>query len=1051
MKLNPIYRGILCCTLAAPGVAMAQDSGEAIEEIVVTGSLIRGTPEDAALPVEVHTAADMKLSGSPSALEFAKSLTASGPTTGEAYYFGGAALTGNVQYNLRGLGADKTLILFDGRRIHESTTAEGGSNSSIIPYAALQRVEVLKDGAAVTYGADATGGVVNFIPRSSYEGFEIDASYKAIRDSDGEYSVSMLGGFGGEDTNIMWSAEWEHRSELDSLDRDTSSHPYTVNPAPTSTLTNLSRWIAHGPLPADPTTTQSVIFPGAPVASLAALRGNAGDFGTILGSANDFSADSCAAVGGTPGFLDCRYNYAPYYNIVEEQDTYRLFGQVTSAVADDMDFHLRVAFARVNAPAVEGSPSQPVIRGTALNEGAVSQFYVPRANPYVDEFIQRSNIANLNYATSLNGLYPGVPLAFVQGFSAFTYRAFAHGGNPFFAEGNNSSVASTIDNKYWHVSTGLDGEWDNGIGYDFGITYNHAVAYADSPDIIAYRLQEALNGFGGPNCNAADLDDSRFGTQNAAAAGQNGCMWYNPFASNFKGQPLLGLSNPSYGGPEYENSPELVNWLFDKRADEEVVDNVTVDFVLNGLVPGAELPGGAVAWGAGLQWRQTHSRETVESDFYNGNQPCVWPNAYGQRPESPTIDGNPNPDYNGCTPDEPGPFQFFGTNPPDRLEQDQKSAFVEFNLPVLDTLNFTAAGRYEEFSGGLDATVYKVSGKWDVTENLAFRGSYGTNYQAPGIGIVPGEIDNGVNNYTVARGAWLGAQTVTRSDIEPETAKVGSIGIIWQSEGFTPDSDFRVIVDYFDIQTEDEITLLASANDIADAVFSIDNGDNPNLANCSHPLIGRVTFNAGCIQGVTDATGFSSISTERGNGPGQSTAGYDLQISYGLPFMQGDLRFELKGTRVVEDVNAETVLDGYVLQAEDDRLGYLNYETVAFASSKWRTNLSANFSRDIHNARLVLNYISGVDDERYILPNGELDTAALTVGGNVTDYGVRGDDWISADFHYNVDLPYDTTFSASILNLTDQEPPESRQELGYDPRIGSVLGRMFEIGIQKRF
>src|SRR5690606_25904367 len=99
-----------------------------------------------------------------------------------------------------------------------------------IPSAALQLVEVLKDGAAVTYGADAIGGVVNFITKRHFEGFEVDASYKFVDDSDGEYNISLLGGFGGEDTNIMWAAEWEHRSELDTLDRDFSSQPYSVNP-----------------------------------------------------------------------------------------------------------------------------------------------------------------------------------------------------------------------------------------------------------------------------------------------------------------------------------------------------------------------------------------------------------------------------------------------------------------------------------------------------------------------------------------------------------------------------------------------------------------------------------------------------------------------------------------------------------------------------------------------------------------------------------------------------------------------------------------------------
>src|SRR5690606_33637665 len=110
------------------------DQGAAPDRVVITGSLIQGTPEDAALPVEVFTQEELEDQGSPTALEFAKSLTISGPTTGEAYYFGGPALTGSVNYNLRGLGADKTLTLLNGRR--------GSENTSNIPSAALARTEV---------------------------------------------------------------------------------------------------------------------------------------------------------------------------------------------------------------------------------------------------------------------------------------------------------------------------------------------------------------------------------------------------------------------------------------------------------------------------------------------------------------------------------------------------------------------------------------------------------------------------------------------------------------------------------------------------------------------------------------------------------------------------------------------------------------------------------------------------------------------------------------------------------------------------------------------
>jgi outer membrane receptor protein involved in Fe transport len=191
--------------------APADDAG--LTEVVVTGSYIRGTPLDAALPVEVYSREALERQGAPTALEFAKSLTISGPTTGESYYFGGPELTGSVRYNLRGLGADKTLILLNGRRTD--------INTSNIPSIALARTEILKEGAAVIYGADATGGVVNFITRDHFVGLQATSQYKYIDGSaGGDYSAGVLGGLGEDRVNFMFAAEYEHRSRLHALARD---------------------------------------------------------------------------------------------------------------------------------------------------------------------------------------------------------------------------------------------------------------------------------------------------------------------------------------------------------------------------------------------------------------------------------------------------------------------------------------------------------------------------------------------------------------------------------------------------------------------------------------------------------------------------------------------------------------------------------------------------------------------------------------------------------------------------------------------------------------
>ncbi|MDP3738840.1 MAG: TonB-dependent receptor [Hyphomonadaceae bacterium] len=984
----------------APQTAPPED--EEGQRVIVTGSFIAGTSEAAALPVEVYSAAELEEQGAPTALEFAKSLTIAGPTTGEAYYFSGAALTGSVNYNLRGLGADKTLTLLNGRR--------GSENTSNIPSAALSRTEVLKDGAAVIYGADATGGVVNFITRDDFTGLEAKANYKYIDGSDGDYGLSLLGGIGEGDTNFMWSVEWEHRSRLETEDRDFAvvSHDFTVNPAPWSTLTNLAGWTARGALPATPTL--------------------ANEFGTALSAPlSDFTPASCAAVGGFyTNTFTCNYNYISYYNLVEENDIFRGYAQLNTSISDNMDFHFEASYGQVLTPQAFGSPAQPVIRGPAMATGAVNQFYVPITNPFAAAFAARV----------------GAPGA-AQGFTPTTYRAFAHGGNPVFGDGNGYGVPSKIDNQVWRVSSGIKGtfgDWAgifSDVGYDAAVTYNQSISYADAADVLGFRLQEALNGFGGPGCNVPDLDPARFGTQNAPLAGKGACQWWNPFATNFPNQPERGLANPQYVAGQ-ENSIELARWLFDDRAAEDINSSLTADLVFNGM-SGINLPGGEIGWALGGQVRQLELREVVNSPLYNGNLQCDWPaSTTGGSPAVPQTPRPTNdPLFRGCTPDNPGPFVFFGINPPDYNDQQQYSVFGEAQIPLLDNLNFQAAVRREEFSGGLGATVYKVSGKWDVFGPLSLRGSYGTNYQAPPIGVIPGEVVNAVRSYTVAGGNWVGAQFITDTSLVPETATSWNVGAIWQSQGFGPDHDLRIIVDYFNIETEDEIGQLADPNQIARLVFNGGAASNGVITTCDpavQPLLNRVTFNSPCFVGMTAVGNFASISTVFGNGPGQTTNGIDYQITYDMPIGPGDLTLGVTATQVTELLTGPTSLDGVVISTGDDRLGTLNFATVASAAPEWRTNFSANYNMERHNFRFGANYVSAVTDER----------AGI-------QYGENGEEWLTYDFTYLFDITDTLRLTASVNNITDEDPPAAQEELGYDPRLGNPLGRTFEIGIKKTF
>ena len=222
-----------------------------------------------------------------------------------------------------------------------------------------------------------------------------------------------------------------------------------------------------------------------------------------------------------------------------------------------------------------------------------------------------------------------------------------------------------------------------------------------------------------------------------------------------------------------------------------------------------------------------------------------------------------------------------------------------------------------------------------------------------------------------------------------------------------------------------------------------------------------MTFNSTCVQGTTNAGDFSSIRTDFGNGPGQHTAGFDLQLNYGLGIGPGRLQFNVTATKVTVNETTATILDGFMVKAPDDRLGFLNFATVGVAQSEYRGNLGINYSVGDHNIRTQVNYISGVDDERFLNPDGTLNRTATGItpagvqpGTNtpfaLSDYGVFGEDWITVDLHYVWRASW-ATVGFSVLNVADEDPPESRQEFGYDPRIGNPLGLQFEVRLSKEF
>ena len=161
--------GLLSALIGAG--AVAQTTFKTVE---VTGSAIKRTLDDqGSLPVSVYSMDEMKAAGVTSTEELVSRISASQSSLSSSQSVG-ATTGGQSTANLRGLGANKTLVLLDGRRLGFFPLSGASSiDLNSIPFAALERVEVLRDGASAIYGTDAVGGVINFITKRNYTGLDV--------------------------------------------------------------------------------------------------------------------------------------------------------------------------------------------------------------------------------------------------------------------------------------------------------------------------------------------------------------------------------------------------------------------------------------------------------------------------------------------------------------------------------------------------------------------------------------------------------------------------------------------------------------------------------------------------------------------------------------------------------------------------------------------------------------------------------------------------------------------------------------------------------------
>lgn len=428
----------LSLSLALGNSAFAQ---EEIEKIAVTGSYIKRAGVDAAEPIKVLDYNFIQSSGATTIAEIIGKLSISSGAENQADSFTQASTQGTGNVNLRGLGLSSTLVLINGRRqtISGAITNDGSVfvDTSHIPVSAIQRIEILKEGAASTYGSDAVAGVVNFILHKDFEGLEIDAGVSKVSDSDAkDLDIGFLWGKSLNNTHITISGNYLDRSPMTIADRpDLGDNAFS----------SLGNSFLLYPINFDGTFDFSPInVADGPYAGTYAPFENVPD-PTCL-------EDSLGILIPQENGTRCGFNFGPLYNLVNTETRAQIFTNVSHDFDNGNGLTADLSWSSNDVKDNPQSPSYPDL-----------------SFPFI------------------SGAHSGNPFG----------TAVIWLGRPLGAD--KSPALAPRENETARASINLFGTFDNGWGWDTALTFSKNTYTQFQQDQIKSRLLAALAGFGGSN------------------------------------------------------------------------------------------------------------------------------------------------------------------------------------------------------------------------------------------------------------------------------------------------------------------------------------------------------------------------------------------------------------------------------------------------------------------------------------------------------------------------------------------------------------------------
>lgn len=970
--------------------ATAQQGDAGVEEVIVTGSFIRRSEGlTAASPLVQFTAEDIEAEGTINMAQVVQNLT----------FNNGTGVVNSIQgttnqiasFNLRGLGSRATLPLIDGKRVPTDNV------QLLLPTMALERLDIVTDGAAALYGTDAVAGVVNMVPYKSYDGFKLEAYEE--QDSRGDYwkrETSFLAGRSFGDVDIVLAGSYAVNDTLAWHDRPEWVHAgLTHNSGSNPGNFEVPNRDANG--------------------DLTGTSRNRPDPSCGLNESPN-QAEQFNSPWGTNALGRCWLSFGDTRDYMEAIDSTNFYGNLNWDFSDDLTLYAQVLY---NRQVVRGreNPGNP---GARIDDLPTVRGELPgntfRAAASGGELLFAEPLRDAN-GDIINDAYGNAQwMRDANGNSVLAQNRFADinadplGGVPFYEDvriGSWLPFGKPMVNtqpSFMADHDGLNRELDDkrtarfSMGADFAVPWiegwegraEYMYGYSDQQDVANqdFSFSAVANGL---NCDQINAPETCF----------------NPFGAQ---------------DVRYRNSQAVADAVYTRFREGNVDTLQTFNIHVSGDLPiGFELPGGPIATAIGYQRRDETDEDVppagdIANDQLIGNQEL-----------------------------------------PQTVNRTVNAWFAEFSFPVLSNLEVTAAVRDESFSTGQGAVVDKYGVIYSPTEWLSLRATTGEAFIVPTLPQLNRPEQCGLSNVDDLFSSFSGFITSCNTgnpNLKSETSDSISAGF-----DLTLFEDLLLSVTWSETDFKDRIVSTTTQDIVRTdfANFRAATGFTPSDANpfpteeqlaawVANPL-----SDPRIIRSPNDITTPVRINQSDSNASTMLVRAIDTQLSYRFSLNDiglndwGNINMRLQAT-YVDTYTFQLQQDDPVLEAK----GNQNNDFGAVPPiPEWRANLQLGWTMGQHSVVATGRYV-----DQLIFDANEFSFQRFFPGSTWQTTSVIKE-WSQMDMFYSYRdleaLGGSFNFTVGARNVFDRMPQKTGMIAGVAASLQDPLGRVVYARVNYNF